>query len=44
MWFRLNQNWLFIILNTLPYTGVEPVIFLSLMDFNWQTKFHLLLV
>lgn len=42
--FRLNQNWLFILLNTLPYAGVKPVTFLLLIGFNWQTKFHLLLV
>lgn len=41
---RLNQNWLIIVVNTLPYTGVQPVTSLLLIDFNWQIKFNLLLV
>lgn len=36
--FRLNQNWLFIILNTLPYSGVEPFTFLLLIGFTLANK------
>lgn len=40
---RLNQNWLLIVVNTLPYSGVQPVTSLLLIGFNWQIKFNLLL-